>query len=70
MSVSITIFKSELVGKSKLEHQILQLCKAVQALEDTYVYTPMSGKVVEFLHLLRDNKIMYSSHFETPENMS
>jgi hypothetical protein len=32
---------------------------------DALVYSPMSGKLIEFLTVLRDKKIVYGTHFNT-----
>jgi hypothetical protein len=61
----ITIFKAEFVGKQQINSLLMDMCTQVKDVEDASIYSPKSGRLFEFLNILRDNKIAYGTHFNT-----
>ena len=67
MTAIITIFEIEFAGKEEVSRKVEQLSSDVKKIEGAYIYSPKSGKLMEFLSVLRENKIAYGTHFNTLE---
>ena len=67
MTAIITIFEIEFAGKEEVSRKVEQLSSDVKKIEGACIYSPRSGKLMEFLTILRENKISYGTHFNTLE---
>ena len=65
MNAVVVIFKSELAEKNHIVPELEKLCKEVRELASAFVYSPYSGKLFEFLSILKSHKITYGTHFDT-----
>jgi hypothetical protein len=64
MNAIITVFKSE-SGARGLHRGLSKISKEVMELSDAFIYNPEPGRLLEFLSLLKENKIAYGTHFDT-----
>lgn len=64
MKALITIFKTELAGKN-VDELLHGLYDDVTDIGDALIYRPSSGKLFQFLNVLRVEKIAYGTHFDT-----
>ena len=69
MKAIVTVFKRELEGKDQLQERLLRLILETQEVGDAFIYRPKSGSLMEFLLLLKANKISYGTHFDTLEDL-
>lgn len=69
MKAIVTIFKGELEGKVELQERLSRLTQERQEVSDAYVYKPRPGSLMEFLLLLKANRISYGTHFDTLEDL-
>lgn len=67
MKAIVTVFKSELKDREFVTNQLLANCQEVREVGDAIIFSPKSGSLVEFLSILRFNKIAYGTHFDTKE---
>jgi hypothetical protein len=65
MQAIITVFKIELIDKSHVIDMINTLTLDLKEVGDAYIFSPKPGKLFELLNLLRDNHIVYGTHFNT-----
>jgi hypothetical protein len=70
MTAIITIFEIEFAGKEEVSRKVEQLSNDVKKIEGACIYSPKSGKLMELLTLLRENKIVYGTHFNTLDEPS
>jgi hypothetical protein len=68
MHAIITIFQAEFANKENIRRIINDLSVDVQEIQGASIYSPKSGKLMEFLTILRENKIAYGTHFNTLDN--
>lgn len=69
MKTIVTIFKGELQGKSHLHERLARIAVEAHEIGDAYVYSPKSGSLMEFLLVLKSNRISYGTHFDTFEDL-
>lgn len=69
MKAIVTIFKGELEGKTELQERLARMAVEMQEVGEAYVYRPKSGSLMEFLLILKANKIAYGTHFDTLEEL-
>lgn len=67
MALGISIQKENAVNASSVCREISQLCEKIVEEEHYFIYTPLSGKVIDVLRLLRQNGIDYDLR-DIPEN--
>jgi hypothetical protein len=65
MNAVIVVFKSELAEKNSVIPELKRLCKEVTEVTSAYIYSPYSGKLFDFLDILKSHKIGYGTHFDT-----
>lgn len=65
MNAIVTIFSSELTDKQYLRSQLEQLCHDSQKVGNAFIFSPSTGKLLEFLSILKFNKVAYGTHFDT-----
>jgi hypothetical protein len=65
MNAVIIVFKSELAEKPEVLPDLQSLCKEVTEVSSARIYSPYSGKLFDFLSILKSNKINYGTHFDT-----
>ncbi|MBT1704424.1 hypothetical protein [Chryseosolibacter indicus] len=64
MDVVITIFKAEFKGKADLM-QLLHAMAQINEVDGALICSPHTGKLFDFLGILKDHKISYGTHFNT-----
>ena len=69
MKAIVTIFKGELEGKTQLQERLTRMAVEIQEVNDAYIYIPKAGSLMEFLMILKANKISYGTHFDTLEDL-
>ncbi len=69
MKAIVTIFKGELEGKTQLVERLTRMAEETQEVSDAYIFRPKSGSLMEFLLILKANKISYGTHFDTFEDL-
>jgi hypothetical protein len=67
MNAIVTIFAIELNDKQYLVPQLEKLCSESRKVGSAYIFSPMPGKLFEFLSVLKFNKVAYGTHFDTKE---
>lgn len=67
MKAIVTVFKTELKQREFAEIHIHSLCKEVKEVDQAVIFSPLEGKLVELLSVLRFHKIAYGTHFDTKE---
>lgn len=60
MSVEIIIIRKN-ISEQKLRYAIEFLSSRVSVQDERIMITPATGKMIEFLHFLRDNNIPYET---------
>lgn len=65
MKAIVTVFKTELKQREFAEIQLHSLCKEVKEVGQAVIFSPLDGKLVELLSVLRFHKIAYGTHFDT-----
>ncbi|HEY0742567.1 MAG TPA: hypothetical protein VGD40_13925 [Chryseosolibacter sp.] len=69
MKAIVTIFKGELEGKTELRDRLRRMAGETQEVSEAYIYRPKSGSLMEFLLILKANRIAYGTHFDTLEDL-
>jgi hypothetical protein len=59
----IIIYKIELNHKEEVKKSLQELCTDIREAGEAFIYSPRSGRLMEFLTFLRENKIAYGTHF-------
>jgi hypothetical protein len=67
MKAIVTVFKSEFHEREFVTRELLAKCQEVREVGDAVIFSPKPGALVEFLSILRFNKIAYGTHFDTRE---
>ncbi|HEY0655873.1 MAG TPA: hypothetical protein VGD65_22210 [Chryseosolibacter sp.] len=67
MKAIVTIFKGEFEGKEPLLERLGRMAHEIQEVSEAYIFSPKPGVLMEFLLILKANKIAYGTHFDTLE---
>jgi hypothetical protein len=65
MQAIITIFKTEFEGKEQVKEILIDLTEDVKTVSDAYIFSPRAGRLFDLLNVLRRNKIIYGTHFNS-----
>jgi hypothetical protein len=64
----VTVFKTEFSNREFVKEKLTTLTKDTREFDDALVFSPKSGKLVEFLSVLKFYKIAYGTHFDTRDH--
>lgn len=65
MNTIITVFKSEFNGKEQILEELEECCAVMGEVASAIIISPRSGKLFQTIELLRSNKVVYRTHFDT-----
>jgi hypothetical protein len=65
MNALVTVFKVELEDKPEIKSQLLNLSDETREVSGAFIFSPQSGKLFEFLSILKSHNIGYGTHFNS-----
>ena len=69
MQVVVTIPQHELEGKSEMKQKISLFAEEIKEGSGECKYSPKSGALMNFLTLLKENGVGYTTHFDMREDL-
>jgi|GEM_PF-3094111 hypothetical protein len=63
----VTVYKSEFLGKESIKGRLSELSADIKEIHDALAFRPRPGVLMEFLAVLRENRINYGTHFNSTE---
>lgn len=70
MWTTVIVSKTEFNEKPAVHYELIKLSRGIEERAGEYLYITGPGKLLEFLHCLRDNEITYNTQFNPSEDDS
>lgn len=70
MKAIVTVFRRELEDKEHLQDRLKNMSVEVKEVGEAFIFSPRAGVLMEFLLILKTNKVSYGTHFDTFTNLS